>query len=76
MEDFQLKVDEPGVKHAFGEGFALTVVGDDAEVFHRRTIKMQDGEETRDVMLVARVGGVSLYVRDGSYILTAQDLYL
>lgn len=77
MADFILNVEDPIHKTATGNGLALSVVGEGAEVFHRRAIKvLPGGAQETSSMLVGRVGGVSLYIQDNRLILTPDDLYL
>jgi hypothetical protein len=77
MSDFDLNVSDPVHKTATGTFFNLSVVGDGSEVFHRRAIKLlPDGQRVNDSMLVGRLNGVSLYIKDNELVLTTADLYL
>jgi hypothetical protein len=75
-QDFELSKEE-GAVSAVRSDLAITVLGEGGEVFHRRAIKMlPSGEQLREHMLVARLNGVSIYVRDGAIVMSAEDLYL
>lgn len=77
MQDFILNVEDPVHKIAVGENLTLSVVGDGAEVFHRRAIKIApNGAQETVSMLVGRVAGVSIYIQDDKLILSPDDLYL
>ncbi len=77
MKDFLLDVSEADRKYAVGENLTVTVIGEGAEVFHRRAVRVTNGVAAEpETMLVARVAGVSIYIRDDQLIMTTADLYL
>jgi len=77
MEDFELDVKDALRKTAKGESLTVSVVGEGGELFHRRAVVVTpDGVQEPATMLVARLAGVSLYVRDSELVLTTADVYL
>lgn len=75
-KDFELSFEE-NAAYAITPELAISVLGEGGEVFHRRAIKKHpDGTNTQESCLVARLNGVSLYVRGGTVVMTTEDLYL
>jgi hypothetical protein len=74
--DFKIMQDENGHWIASRDDLTVAVVGKDGQLFHRRAVKLQGGQETRESMLVARLNGVSVYLRDGEIVVTDKDIYL
>lgn len=90
--DFAISTDDEGIKHAFGEGLAISVLPDspDSRIAHRRQMKVGcsgNGEITGTGQgpsashLVCQLAGIRLYVRQiepGNYslIMTSQKVIL
>lgn len=75
-DSFQILQDANGHWVASRPDLTVAVVGEGGQIFHRRAIKLQGDVEWQESMLVARLDGVSVYLQDGTIVVTKEDLYL
>lgn len=75
MKDFKI-TQEGGHWIARQEGLEVGVVGDGGQLFHRRAVKIDANGQRTETMLVARLDGVSVYIQDGTIVVTKEDIYL
>jgi len=74
--DFIITSPEPDLKIAERPGMQVLVSGESGEVFHRRAVRLSEGQQSQANALVARLNGVNVYIQNNTIVVTEKDIYL